>query len=135
MSRRRTLPLIALLAALAASAPPARASSEQVAWVRRAAGNFVRAELDGSGANACGVLEASLRTTRRGRSCAERWDARIAELLRAPGARARLRAQLRQIASASVTVHGRVASLELATPLTSGPNRFVWSENCWMLAS
>ncbi len=30
-------------------------------------------------------------------------------------------------------VHGNVASIELPTPLMSGPNRFLWSENCWML--
>jgi hypothetical protein len=32
-----------------------------------------------------------------------------------------------------VVVHGGVASIELPTPLMGGANRFVWSENCWML--
>jgi hypothetical protein len=44
-----------------------------------------------------------------------------------------LRAQARAIGSAVVIIHGNVASLDLATPLMSGPNRFLWTENCWML--
>jgi hypothetical protein len=38
------------------------------------------------------------------------------------------------MSSATVIVRGNVASLELATPLMGQRNRFVWTENCWMLA-
>jgi hypothetical protein len=139
MSIRRTLTLFACATALA---PPASAlgahsvgSHEQIAWVRRAASNFVSAELSGNGASACGILNAPLRATQHNRTCAQRWNAKLAELLREPGARARLRAQRRAISSAVVVVHGYVASLDLPAPLMSGPNRFIWTENCWMLES
>ena len=106
---------------------------EQIAWVRRAASNFVAAELSGNGAGACTVLNAPLRATRHHQSCEQRWDARLARLLRERGARSRLRAEQRAVASARVAVHGDVASIELPAPLISGPNRFLWTENCWML--
>ncbi len=108
-------------------------SREQVAWVRSAAGRFVAAELAGNGAGACAVLNAPLRASRHRRSCAERWNTKLATLLRRPGAATVLRSEQRAIPSAVVIVHGDVASIELPTPLMSGPNRFLWSENCWML--
>jgi hypothetical protein len=40
-----------------------------------------------------------------------------------------------RIASAAVVVRGDVAWIELPTPLMSGQNRFLWTENCWMLES
>jgi hypothetical protein len=131
---------IALLACAAVPALPAGAASahsvgsyEQVAWVRRAATNFVSAELAGNGAGACAILNAPLRATQHHRTCAQRWNAKLARLLHEPGGRARLRAQARAIPSAAVIIHGDVAAIELPAPLMSGPNRFVWSENCWML--
>jgi hypothetical protein len=137
MSIRRTLTLFACATALA---PPASAlgahsvgSREQISWVRRAASNFVTAELSGNGASACGILNAPLRATQHHRTCAQRWNAKLAKLLREPGGRARLRVQQRAIPTAVVVVHGYVASLELPTPLMSGPNHFLWTENCWML--
>lgn len=137
MSIRRTLTVLACATALV---PPASAfgahsvgSREQIAWVRRAASNFVTAELSGNGAGACGILNAPLRATRHNRTCAQRWNAKLAKLLREPGGRARLRSQQRAIPSAVVVVHGYVASLDLPVPLMSGPNRFLWTENCWML--
>ena len=137
MSLRRGAALFVCAAALVPSASAFAAHSVgtggQIAWVRRAAGNFVAAELDGSGASACAILNAPLRVTEDRRTCAERWSSKLASLLREPGGRARLRAQQRAIPSAVVIVHGNVASLELPTPLMSGPNRFLWSENCWML--
>jgi hypothetical protein len=108
-------------------------SSEQVAWVRSAAGRFVAAELAGNGAGACAVLYAPLRASRNHRSCAERWDAKLAKLLHEPAAAASLRAEQRAISSAVVIVHGMEASIELPSPLMNGPNLFEWSENCWML--
>jgi hypothetical protein len=132
--------LVASLACAASLAAPAGASAaysvgsrEQVSWVRRAAANFVVAELAANGAGACAILNAPLRARKHHRTCAERWDAKLQGLLREPGARARLRAQKRAIASAAVIVHGNVASIELPAPLMGGPNRFVWTENCWML--
>jgi hypothetical protein len=137
MSVSRTIAVLVCAAALAlpagAQAAHSVGSSEQVAWVRRAATNFVSAELAGNGAGACGVLNAPLRATEHGRTCEQRWNAKLSKLLREPGARAQLRAQKRAIDSTIVIVHGNVASLELSTPLMGGASRFVWTENCWML--
>ncbi len=141
-SAAATLASAATLIAPATLVMPASASgarsvgtSEQIAWVRRAATRFVTAELAGDGATACGVLNAPLRATEHGRTCAQRWDARLARLLREPGGRAHLRSQKRAIGTAAVIIHGNVASIELPRSLMGGANRFVWSENCWMLAS
>jgi hypothetical protein len=122
-----------LMLPASASAAHSVGSREQVAWVRSAAGRFVAAELGDDGAGACAVLNAPLRASRNHRSCAERWDAKLATLLREPGAESRLRAERRAIGSAVVIVHGDVASIELPTPLMSAPNRFLWTEDCWML--
>jgi hypothetical protein len=46
-----------------------------------------------------------------------------------------MRAQQRAIPSAAVVVHDDVAWIALSTPLMGGQNRFVWTENCWMLQS
>ena len=137
MSRIGSVALIGCVAGLmlpaSASAAHSVGSREQVAWVRSAAGRFVAAELAGNGAGACAVLNAPLRTSVHHRSCVERWNAKLATLLREPGAATRLRSQRRAIGSAVVIVHGDVASIELPTRLMSGPNQFLWSENCWML--
>ncbi len=124
--------------AAASSAPKGAIASsvgsyEQVAWVRRAASNFVGDELRRDGAGACSILNAPLRATQHHRTCAQRWDARLARLLSEPGGRAGLRAEARAISSASVIVHGDTASIDLPAPLMSGANRFLWTENCWML--
>jgi hypothetical protein len=108
---------------------------EQIAWVRRAADRFVAAELTANPSEACAVLIARLRAPRNGRTCEQRWSARMASLLREHGMRARLRTERRAVASARVVVSGNVASIELPAPLLHGPNRFVWTENCWMLES
>jgi heterodisulfide reductase subunit B len=137
MSLRRILPTLACAVALLAPASAFGAHSvgsyEQIAWVRRAATNFVVAELSGNGAGACGILNAPLRATRHNRTCAQRWNAKLAKLLGTPGERAHLRAQKHAISSAVVVVHGNVASIQLPYPLMSGRNRFLWTENCWML--
>lgn len=131
---------LALLVCVAVIVPCASAfaeystgTPEQVAWVRRAASNFLNAELSGNGAGACGILIASLRASEHHRTCAERWNARLTRLLARPGERARLRSQQRAIPSATVVVHGNDAWLHLKSPLLHGPNHFVWTENCWML--
>ena len=126
---------VALAAPASALADHSVGTREQIAWVRRAASNFVSDELSGNGAGACGILNAPLRATQGHRTCTQRWNAKLARLLHEPGARARLRAQQHAIPSAAVVVHGNIASLDLATALMSGPNpnRFVWTENCWML--
>ncbi len=124
----------ALLPCSGALAADSIGSRGQVEWVRRAATNFVDAELAGNGAGACAILDAPLRASERDRTCAQRWDSSIARLLSVPGARARLRAQRRAIASAAVVVHGNLATIALASPLIGArSNRFLWSENCWML--
>jgi hypothetical protein len=108
---------------------------DQVAWVRRSATNFVKDELQGNGAGACSVLYAPLQATEGHRTCARRWDVRLAAMLRTPGERARLRAQLRAIRSVTVTVRRDTATLHLATPLMQRASRLLWTSNCWMLES
>jgi hypothetical protein len=142
MSPRRGIAACACTALLIAPATLAPASAlgahsvgsrEQVAWVRRAATNFVTAELTRNGAGVCGVLNAPLRASEHHRTCAQRWDAKLAGLLAEPGGRARLQSQRRAIGSAVVIVDGDTASIELPTPLLSGSSRFLWTEDCWML--
>jgi hypothetical protein len=106
---------------------------EQIAWVRRAASNFVAAELGGNGAGACAILNAPLRATQHHRTCAQRWNAKLSKLLREPHSRAHLHTLQRAIPSATVIVHDYSASINLPTPPMHGPNRFLWTENCWML--
>jgi hypothetical protein len=131
--------VIGVLMGVAVVAPPGAASAssagahEQIAWVRRAAANFVAAELRGDGAGACSVLNAPLRATRHHKTCAQRWDSRLARTMREAGGRALLRAEAHAIPSALVVVHGNTASIRLPFPLASGQNRFLWTENCWML--
>jgi hypothetical protein len=137
MSPRSAIAMLVCAAALVAPASSFGAYSvgthEQIAWVRRAASNFVTAELSGNGASACAILNAPLRATQHHRTCAQRWDAKLAKLLREPGGRAHLRREQRAIPSAPVVVHGYTATIELPAPLSNGPNRFLWTENCWML--
>ena len=106
----------------------------QIAGVRRAANNIVVAELGGNGAGVCAILRAPLRATEHRRTCAQRWGSKLAELLREPGGRARLQAQRHAIPSAVVTIHRGAASIELPTPMLNGLSRFLWTEDCWMLA-
>jgi hypothetical protein len=120
-----------LVAPAGALAAHSVGTAEQIAWVRRAATRFVTAELADNGSEACAVLNAPLRATERGRTCEQRWDARLAKLT--PSTRRQLHAQKREIASAMVVVHGNYAALDLRSRLMSGPNRFYWTENCWML--
>jgi hypothetical protein len=137
MRLRHTFLLLFCLAMLAPAASAFAAHSkgtpEQIAWVRRAATNFVNDELAGNGEGACGILNAPLRATHRGHTCAQRLDARLAKIMHEPGGRAHLRAQRHEIASAIVIVHGNTASLGVQTPLLNGANHFLWTENCWML--
>jgi hypothetical protein len=137
MSARRIAIAVACTASLLAPAGAQAAYSvgthEQIVWVRRAATRFVTAELTRNGAEACAVLNAPMRAVQHGTSCERRWNGKLAAMLRKHGERARLRAQLHQIDSAAVVVHGNVATLELPSPLIAGANHFLWTENCWML--
>jgi hypothetical protein len=130
-----TLSCAALLALPAsASAAQSGGSGEQIAWIRQAASNFVAAELAGNGAGACAHLTAAQRATEHHRTCAQRWDAKLKELLQEPGRRADLRKDAHAIPSAAVLVRGTNASIELPTPLLGGDaSRLVWVEDCWML--
>jgi hypothetical protein len=118
-----------------AAGATSRGTREQVAWVRRAASNFVAAELSGNGAGACSILYAPLTATQHHRTCAQRWDAKLSSMLREPGARTHLREDARAIPRAVVVVHGHSASIDLPTPLMNGTSRLLWSSNCWMLDS
>jgi hypothetical protein len=135
--RPRLITALALAALFAAQAPVLAAQSvggrDQIAGVRRAAGNIVAAELAGNGAGVCAILRAPLRTTEHHRTCAQRWDSKLTVLLREPGGRARLKAQRHAIPAAVVTVHGASALIDLPTPLLNGASRFLWTEDCWML--
>ncbi len=136
--RPRTISaLLACAIGVVALAPQAGAHSTgtpaQIAWVRRAAGNFVSAELQRDGAAACGILNAPLRATVHGRSCASRWDSRLASMLRDPAARAALRADRRDVSSATVHVAGNHATIDLPHPLYEGDSSLVWTEMCWMV--
>jgi hypothetical protein len=137
MTLRRIIPALACAATLILPASTLAASSvgtpEQIAWVRRAASNFVSAELSGDGARACAILNAPLRTTQHHHTCAQRWNAKLSKLLREPLGRAHLHTLRQAIPTASVIVHDYTASINLPTPLMHGPNRFLWTENCWML--
>ncbi len=125
--------LIAGVLAALALAPAAGAHSTgtpaQIAWVRRAAGNFISAELQRNGAAACAVLDARL----RGHDCARRWDSRLTALLRRHGAREVLRADSRAVSSATVLVTGAHATIDLPHPLYEGASRLAWTEMCWMV--
>ena len=101
--------------------------------MRHAADRFVGAELTDNAAEACAVLNAPMRATVHGSSCEQRWKARLSKLLREPGERTRLRSERRAVASGRVVVSGHTASIELPEPLLQGPNRFRFTENCWML--
>jgi len=137
MSARRAVLLLAFSASLLTPASSFASHSvgtpEQIAWVRRAATNFVNDELAGNGAGACGILNAPLRATQHHRTCEQRWDARLKAMLRSPAERRLLKAERHAIAGAPVVVHGNVASLGLKPPLFNGPNHFLWTEMCWML--
>jgi hypothetical protein len=140
LSRRLGCATLACGALLACAAAPSLAyrersvgSREQIAWVRRAAGNFLAAESSGNGAAACSVLIAPLRATQNRHSCQERWNVRLRALRGDRAARSRLRTDQHAVASAAVRVHGNSATIELPAPLLGASNRFVWTENCWML--
>jgi len=124
--------LAALLLSLALTATASARSTgtpEQIAWVRRAAGNFIAAALAGSGSGACAVIEARL----RGGDCQRHWNSRLSAMLRHSSLRAGLRADRRAVATASVHVYGNTATIALPSPLLAGQSRFVWTEMCWML--
>jgi hypothetical protein len=131
--------LLGLLALLVPGATAAAYSErsvgtpQQIGWVRKAAHRFVAAELAANGSEACAVLNAPLRAPVHGHSCEQRWHARLASMLRETGVRSRLRSELRAVGTGRVVVRGNVASIELPSPLLRGPNRFLWTENCWML--
>ncbi|HLI32630.1 MAG TPA: hypothetical protein VKU89_07835 [Solirubrobacteraceae bacterium] len=136
----RTAPPLAAALAVAALGLPGDAlaahsvgTPEQISWVRSAAQRFVAAELSRDSAAACAILNPPLRTTVDGRSCAERWQKRLAAMLRSPRMRAALQADARAIAHAVVIVHGNQARIELPHPLLGHSDRFNWTENCWML--
>lgn len=140
--KRRLITVLLVAGAIGPSLTPVAAPAysersvgtpEQIAWVRRAAARFLSAELQGNASEACAVLNAPLRAMMHGRTCEQRLNARLATLRSEQGMRASLRAERRTAASARVVVTGDVAWIELPAPLLHGPNRFLWSENCWML--
>jgi hypothetical protein len=128
--------LLAFGAALAIAAPAAASAADPgatSATLRTAAAKLITAELNHDGATACGVLNAPLTATVGGLTCTQRWDARSARLLAAPGGAGRLRADLRAVMSAAVTINGEHGAIALPHPLLNGHSRFYWTANCWML--
>jgi hypothetical protein len=129
-----TLACAALLALPAsASAAHSVGAADQITAVRHAAANFVADELAGNGAGACALLTAPQRGIKDHRTCAQRWDAKLAELLHEPNGRAGLRNEAHAIASAVVTVQGNTASIDLPRALLGSDSRLLWVEDCWML--
>jgi hypothetical protein len=127
-------PLVACLGALALLTPSAFADTGATsATLRAATVRLITAELNRDGATACGVLNAPLTSTTGGRTCAQRWTARSAHLLAAPGGARRLRADLSAAATAPVAINGEHGSIVLPSPLLNGHSRFYWTANCWML--
>jgi hypothetical protein len=103
--------------------------------LRSAASTVITAELSHDGTAACSKLYAPLTTTVDGKTCTQRWDARSARLLAKRGGGARLRADLRAVATAPVTFDGLYATIALPHPLLGGSTRFYWTAACWMLMS
>jgi hypothetical protein len=120
---------------LVATTAPAGASTGtgSAGWVRSAATRLLQAELSGDGDGACAVLFAPLTATRNGRTCAQRWQARSARLRAESGGAARLRADLRAVRTATVTIRGVYATIALPHPLLGRSSRFYWTQMCWML--
>jgi hypothetical protein len=118
---------------LATSASASADGLGSIVMLRAAASTVITAELHHDGASACSKLYAPLTTTVEGKTCAERWDARSARLLGKPGGAARLRADLRALADAPVTLNGPYATIALPDPLLGGRTRFYWTADCWML--
>lgn len=135
--RSRALVLAVIAgASFTGGAVAARADSDGTAsTLRSAATRFVTAELAANGADACAVLNAPLTKMQDGRTCAERWTASLHELMREPGMRHKLKADLAAIPTAPVTVTGGGyhGTITLPTPLLDGSSRFFWTANCWML--
>ena len=126
--------LAALITAGAARAGDgARESGVTASTLRSAAARLITAELARDGATACGILNAPLTATVDGRTCAQRWDARIGHMLARRGGRAALRADLRAVPSAAVSITGEWGTIALPHPLLDGQSRFYWTANCWML--
>jgi hypothetical protein len=122
---------LALALSFAGSASADAAGS--TAMLRQAASTLITAELTGDGATACSKLYAPLTATIDGRTCVQRWDARSRRLLAAKGGARRLRADLRAVASAPITMDGLYATIALPHPLLDGQTRWYWTANCWML--
>ena len=124
-----------LITALVLALPIAASATWGVtrATLRAAATRLVDAEIAGDGATACGILYAPLTATVDGRTCAQRWDARLARILAAPGGAAGLRADLNAIPTAPIAIQGMYATIALPHPLLNRRSHFYWTANCWML--
>jgi hypothetical protein len=125
---------VALALAVPAAAS-AQTDGDAAATLRAAAGRLISAELSANGAGVCGVLNAPLTATVDGRTCAQRWDARSRAVLASPARARGLRADLRALVSAPVTIDGEHGQITLPRPLLGGHSRFYWTANCWMLTS
>lgn len=132
---RARLLALAAAASLVAVAPATAATSGTEAGLRYAVTRLLDAELAGDGATACGILYAPLTGTVGGRTCVQRWDARIARMLSRRGGAARVRSDLRSVPSAAIRMSGPYATIALPHPLLDGTSRFYWTANCWMLTT
>jgi len=122
-----------VLALAAPAAAPAASSGVTAATLRAAATRLITAELAGDGAGACAVLYAPLTATVDGRTCAQRWASRSKALLASPRRARGLRADLRAVNGAAVTINGEYGEIALPQALLNGRSRFYWTANCWML--
>jgi hypothetical protein len=139
--RPATVGRAALVAAAlsAATAAPASAGwsshANEVATLRAQATRFVNAELQGDGATVCAVLDKPNQGVGAHQTCTGHWNATLRAMHNTAGARQHLRADLRAIATARVTLthNGYVATIALPTPLLGDSDEFYWTQNCWML--
>jgi hypothetical protein len=128
---------LAALISAGALLAPATALGESgltASTLRSAAARLLTAELARDGAGVCGILNAPLTATIDGRTCAQRWDARLDRVLSRRGGRATLRADLRAVPHAAVAISGEWGTIALPHPLLDGGSRFYWTANCWMLS-
>jgi len=135
----RLAPVAIALALSAVVAAPASAGwsshANEVSTLRSQTTRFLTAELQRDGATVCAVLDSPNHGVGPHQTCAQHWTSTLPAMLRAPGARQRLTADLHAIASAPVAFShgGYVGTIALPTPLLGDSSRFYWTANCWML--
>jgi hypothetical protein len=110
-------------------------STGTVAGLRAQVTRFLKAELQRNSATVCDILGGSLAATKHGKSCDERWHAKLKHFLASSSDRHELRADMAAVPAAPVSSTGTYASITLPSPPVIGgqSSSFSWYDNCWML--